>query len=165
MNTIWILCVDDEPDVLRAVENEIEPLEDYFPIESAQSVEEAWKVINRINDQGDRIGLILCDQIMEGKNGVELLVEMQSVEKLKRTRKVLLTGQAGLEATIRAINESRLDHYLPKPWATKEVFEVAQEQLTEFIIRTGTDPKPYLSALLPRLLAESIHKLGLLSDE
>lgn len=165
MKQIWILCVDDEPDVLRAVERELQDLEDTFPVDTAESAAEALEAIARIEASGDCLGLILCDHVMPDKNGVELLIEMHASPSLQKTRKVLVTGQAGLDATIRAVNDSRLDFYIAKPWADKEIETAARTQLTEYVIRSGINPKPYMKVLDAAKLSKSIYEDGLLSDE
>ena len=52
----------------------------------------------------------------------------------RAARRVLVTGQAGHEDTIRAINEAELDHYVAKPWDPEEFRAVVREQLTDFVL-------------------------------
>lgn len=161
---IYILCVDDEPEVLEAVERDIAQLEDDFPLETAESAGDAREVMNQIYQNGHRLGLILCDHIMPGDTGVDLLIEMRNNERTQHTRRVLLTGQAGLEATIQAVNAGKLNHYIAKPWSPDNLLSVARDQLTEYIIQTGINPLPYMQQLNSQRLAEVMHKRGLISD-
>ena len=165
MKSIWIICIDDEPDVLRAVERELGEIENTFPIETAESAAEAVEIRDRLLDAGDLIGLVLCDHIMPDRNGVDLLIEMHGDPRTRLTRKVLVTGQAGLDATIQAVNESRLDHFLAKPWETGAIRAVARAELTKFIVHSGIDPMPYMGELDPMEISRSIHGQGLISDE
>jgi diguanylate cyclase (GGDEF)-like protein len=51
---------------------------------------------------------------MPGMKGVELLEEVN--RRSPSTNKILLTGQAGLDAVVSAINRAGLNRYIPKPW-------------------------------------------------
>ncbi|MCH6258557.1 response regulator [Puniceicoccaceae bacterium K14] len=157
MSKIYILCVDDEPDVLEVIVRELEIFEDYFPVETASSADEARAVIRDIEKSGDHLGLILCDHVMIGENGVDLLISMQNSDFTLDTRKVLLTGQAGLEATVDAVNRASLSHYIAKPWSKDEVIKVVKEQMTHFFLRSGHDTLPYAMILDPMTLAKALH--------
>src|SRR5436305_14398605 len=51
---------------------------------------------------------------MPGMKGVELLEEVH--KRSPGTTKILLTGQAGLDAVVAAINKAGLNRYIPTPW-------------------------------------------------
>ena len=48
MSKIYILCIEDEPEVLEAVVRDLAKFEDKFPIESASCVDEARKVVDEV---------------------------------------------------------------------------------------------------------------------
>jgi CheY-like chemotaxis protein len=147
MQTIYLLCVDDEADVLDAVVRELAPLEDVFPVEAAASAAEARQRLDAIAKKGDAVGVLFCDHIMPGQSGVDLLVDLQKDPRWQDTRKVLLTGQAGLDATVKAVNQADLAHYIAKPWDRDELLKVARKELGEFLIVRDINPMPYLSHL------------------
>ncbi len=62
--------------------------------------------------------------------GVELLEEVH--RRSPRTVKVLLTGQAGLDAVVYAINRAGLDQYIPKPWDEPDLRLTIQSLLSRF---------------------------------
>ncbi len=159
-----MLCVDDEPEVLEAVERDLSPLENQFPLEIASSTSEAREVLKKIAEKGDELGIIFCDHVMPVETGVELLKSMEQDELWQKTRKVLLTGQASHEATIEAVNKGGLDHFVAKPWTQEELIYVAKEQLTEFIIRTDKDPMPYLASLDAAKLSAAVYRKGIITD-
>lgn len=158
MSKLVILCVEDEPDVLDAVVRGLEELEDTFPIEAAADAAEARELLEAIDARGDEVGLIFCDHIMPGENGVDLLVSLQADPRWKPARKVLLTGQAGLEATVRAVNEAELAHYVAKPWEENELIEVAKRELTAYVIHRDLNPMPYLQALDAAALGDQLRR-------
>jgi two-component system, chemotaxis family, chemotaxis protein CheY len=121
-------------------------------------------VIDEIHENGDRIGLILCDHVLPGENGVELLVELQSRPETKETRKVLLTGQAGLDATIKAVNKAGLNRYIAKPWDKEDLVEICREELTTYVIKTTTNLLPFMGILNAEKLSEAMRERGIPSD-
>jgi len=164
MNRVYILCVDDEPEVLEAIERDLREFEDRFPLETAESAREAREVCARILDNGDRLGAIVCDHLMPEETGVALLVSMKGEEALRETRRILLTGQAGQEDTVRALNEGGLDYFIGKPWNGDELRQVLRDQLTTYVLAAGLDPMPYLASLDVERLGEAIRQGGHLSD-
>ncbi|AAO11155.1 Response regulator [Vibrio vulnificus CMCP6] len=108
MNKYLILCVDDEREVLDSVLQDLSPFEDHFVLEGAESVAEAKNVIEEYDDEGVPLALILCDHIMPEQTGISFLIELSRGETTRKARKVLLTGQAGLEDTVEAVNHASL---------------------------------------------------------
>ena len=160
MSDIYIICVEDEPQVLDVVVRDLEALEDVFPIEIAHSAKDARELVKEIKEEGHRVGLILCDHIMPGDKGVDLLIEMQNDEFTKSTRKVLLTGQAGLEDTIQAVNNARLNRYVSKPWKPEQLLSVAVDELTSYVIEMEEELLPYMAVLDQERLQEAIRGKG-----
>lgn len=155
---IYIFVVEDEPEVLDAIVRDLEEFEDSFFIEMADSAEEARELISALTDDGHEIGLILCDHVLPGQNGVELLVEMQNDPSTKRTRKVLITGQAGLDETVRAVNEADLSHYIAKPWEKDELVDTARNLLTDYVLEQAENPMEFMSVLDSERIADYIRK-------
>lgn len=164
-SNIYILCIEDEQEVLDAVVRDLEKLEEQFPVETSTSAEEAREVIDKLFDDGKKIGLILCDHILPGDNGVELLIELHKTERTHSSRKVLLTGQAGLDDTVKALNEARLHHYIAKPWNKEELIEVSVKLLTDFVIENEENLLPYMATLDAEKISEHIRTRHNISDE
>lgn len=162
---IYILVVEDEPEVLDAIVRDITAFESRFVIEMADTAEEAREIIQSILDGGDQIGLILCDHVLPGDNGVELLVEMQNDPQTESTQKVLITGQAGLDETVRAVNQADLKHYIAKPWEKEKLVEIVTDQLTEYVLEHVSNPMPYMSVLDGERIAEQIRKGKSITDK
>jgi len=153
MNKIVILCVEDEAEVREAVMRDLQPFKPLMRIEAAEDVEDARAVLKECQAAGEPVGLILCDHLMPGVRGVDFLVELHKQPDYAATRKVLITGQAGLEDTVRAVNEARLHHYIAKPWSVETLQQVVRNQLTEFVLQSDMDLIPFISVLDgPRLL-------------
>ena len=114
-----ILTLDDDPDVLRAVERDLR--REYgseFRIARADSGEAALELLQALKRRGEVAALLLVDQRMPAMTGVEFL--QNAIEIYPDAKRVLLTAYADTEAAIRAINEVHIDHYLLKPWDPPE---------------------------------------------
>ncbi len=110
-----ILCVDDEEGVLNALEQQLTTrFGNECDIACAQSGDDALELIDELQRDGERLAVIIADQIMPGMKGVDLLEAVH--ERSPDTAKILLTGQAGLDAVVSAINRAELDFYASKPW-------------------------------------------------
>lgn len=144
-----ILILEDEPEVRAAVTRDLLGFADTLRIEPAEDVPDAWDVIDEITDDGDALALALCDHRLPGTTGIEFMGQMMSDERTQLTRKVLVTGQADLADTVRAVNEAGLDQYVAKPWKPEELQDVVRTMLTDYVELAGIDPVPYLSALDP----------------
>jgi len=157
---IAILCLEDESEVRDAIVRDLRPFAKHFRIEAASHVTDAEAVLGDLEKDGDPLGLILCDHRLPGESGVEFLTRLHHMPGYQVTRKVMLTGQAGHQDTIRAINEGGLNRYLTKPWNPTELADVVKSELTKYVVQTGMDPLPYLSILEPEPLLECISKRG-----
>ena len=110
-----ILCVDDEEGVLSVLQQQLDARFGHeCEIATALSAADALELIDEIEQDGEPLAVIIADQIMPGMKGVELLEKINRRSPL--TTKILLTGQAGLDAVISAINRANLNQYISKPW-------------------------------------------------
>lgn len=142
-----ILVIEDEPEVREALERDLEPFADTVRIEPAEDVADAREVLAEIAEDGDLLALVLADHRLPGETGVDFLVELAGSGDYDAVRTVLVTGQAGHEDTIRAVNEAGLDHYIAKPWTSEQLLATVRHELTEFVLATDLDPLPHLRAL------------------
>ncbi len=158
MNQLIILIIDDERPVLDALSRDLEPFADKFLIEPAESVDDARKVVASHLDKGNPLALVLADHLMPGTTGVDFLVELNNDPRTQPTRKVLVTAQAGLSDTIKAVNEANLHHYIAKPWTPNQLHAVVRQQLTDYIIETGRDPLPFVQVLDSQRLLDNLRR-------
>ena len=153
MSEIAIVVVEDEREVRDAVVRDLTPFAGFFRVEAAEDVDDARTLLGELGNDDVLTGLILCDHLLPGMLGIDFLIELEAQPETQGTRKVLLTGQAGLEDTIRAVNEAKLDYYVAKPWSPDDLEEVVKSQLTEFVLASEEDVLPYVPILDgPRLL-------------
>jgi diguanylate cyclase (GGDEF)-like protein len=126
-----ILCVDDEEGILTALRQQLGArFGNEVEIEVAQSAGDALELITELEREGERLAIIIADQIMPGMKGVELLEEVH--RRSPDTTKILLTGQAGLDAVVAAINRAGLNHYIPKPWDEPDLRLAVENLLRQY---------------------------------
>ncbi|MBN1550802.1 response regulator, partial [bacterium] len=115
----YIICVDDEQAVLNQLSNQLEEaFGNVCMVEYAESAEEALSLLEEISREGGNICLVISDQVMPGMKGDQFLEQVN--KKFPHTHKILLTGYAGLESAMYAINYAGLDKYIEKPWDKDE---------------------------------------------
>lgn len=114
-----ILCVDDDEEVLGAIERDLRShFGGAYRIVRANSAREALAAARQLKQRGASIALLVADQRMPEMTGTEFLNEARKLHP--EARKVLLTAYADTEAAITSINEIGLDYYLMKPWDPPE---------------------------------------------
>ena len=119
MATPIILAVDDEPQVLNAIERDLRShYRSDYRVLKAGSGAEALQALQQLKQRNTPVALFLADQRMPEMTGTQFLDEARKL--YPETRKVLLTAYADTEAAITSINTIGLDHYLMKPWDPPE---------------------------------------------
>ena len=147
MTKINIICIDDEREVLDSVTRDLDYFSEIFNIEECESASECLELLEELDLQGEAVAVVISDHVMPGMSGVDLLIEIECDPRFIGTKKLLLTGLATQEDTIRAINEAKLDYFLEKVWDPDELLQMVKELATEFIIEQGIDYKEYVNKL------------------
>ncbi|MBD2103016.1 FAD-dependent oxidoreductase [Leptolyngbya sp. FACHB-261] len=110
-----ILTVDDDPEVLQAIARDLRrQYGERFRILRADSGTAALEVVQQLKLRNEPISLFLVDQRMPRMSGVEFLEQALAI--FPQAKRALLTAYADTDAAIRAINTTRIDYYLLKPW-------------------------------------------------
>ena len=114
-----LLTIDDDPEVLRAIERDLRRkyAADYRVLR-AESGAAAMDIVRELKLRSNTVALLLVDQRMPGMSGVQFLE--QAIELFPDAKRVLLTAYADTDAAIAAINEAGINHYLLKPWDPPE---------------------------------------------
>jgi len=110
-----LLSVDDDSDVLRAIERDLRSHygADYRVIAS-DSPEGALDLLKGLKVRNDGVALLLADQRMPRMDGVAFLQEARHI--FPGAKRALLTAYADTNAAISAINQASLDYFFMKPW-------------------------------------------------
>ncbi|NMG20590.1 response regulator, partial [Brasilonema bromeliae] len=114
-----IITVDDDPEVLQAVARDLrQEYGDRFRIIRADSGASALEALEQLKLRNQPVSLFLVDQRMPHMSGVEFLEQAMSM--FPDAKRALLTAYADTDAAIRAINNTKIDYYLMKPWDPPE---------------------------------------------
>jgi thioredoxin reductase (NADPH) len=128
-----LLAVDDDPDVLRAVERDLrKQYSDRYRVMSSDSGPAALDILGRLAQRSEPVALLIADHRMPRMTGIEFLTA--AIREFPDVRRVLLTAYADTQAAIDAINLVKLDHYLLKPWdpPDRNLYPVLDDLLDEW---------------------------------
>jgi signal transduction histidine kinase len=116
-NRHTILVVDDEPDVVKSVQD---LLRYDYKVLGATSAAEGLKIL-----QGNEVHVVMTDQRMPETTGVEFLTHVRGEHP--DAIRLLFTGYADIRAVIEAINHGNVFRYLTKPWDPDELQAVIRQ--------------------------------------
>jgi two-component system sensor histidine kinase/response regulator len=126
-----IVCVDDQRMVIRSLKRELRSaLGNMYIIETAESGKETLDLFTKLLADQYEIPVIIADYIMPGMKGDELLRRIHAIAP--KTLKILLTGQANMEAVINAVNYANLYRYIAKPWETTDLILTVKEAIRRY---------------------------------
>ncbi|MCZ8343930.1 MAG: EAL domain-containing protein [Leptospira sp.] len=127
----FIVCIDDEFFILWNLKEQLKKVfGSQFSIETADSAESAVEIIQEIKESGGDLAVVICDQVMPGKNGDEFLIELHKDNP--KTKKIILTGQAPAQAIGNALNHGCLYRFLPKPWDSHDLELTIKQAIDAF---------------------------------
>jgi response regulator RpfG family c-di-GMP phosphodiesterase len=102
---VHVLCVDDEPRVLQGLKLN---LETHYRVSTAPGGAEALRVV-----EADPPAAIISDLRMPQMDGTVFLSKVRDLSP--ETVRILLTGQADIDAAIAAVNHAQVFRLLTKP--------------------------------------------------
>jgi len=110
-----LLSVDDDSDVLRAIERDLRSQYGAeYRVIGSDSPERALDILKQLKVRNSSVALLLADQRMPRMNGVEFLQEGMRI--FPDAKRALLTAYADTSAAISAINEANINYFFMKPW-------------------------------------------------
>ena len=131
-----ILIVDDDVDVLRALERNLSRAKDFTSVvETANNGEEA---LTKLAAQD--FALVISDFKMPGMSGVDLLKLVK--ERYPATVRALITGYSDVSIAREAINRAKIDHYMEKPWDRDEIRSAVKGLLELYEFKRRVDITP-----------------------
>lgn len=132
MNKVAVICVDDEPTILDSLKIELKKvLDNSYLIETCEDGEEALQLVDELLEDSYEIALVISDYIMPNIKGDELLRRVHTVSS--KTLKIMLTGQATMEAMRNVIQYANLYRYIPKPWDSADFQLTVKEAIHSYL--------------------------------
>lgn len=118
-----IMLIDDEQPILNALERLI--------------TRAGWKVRTFTDPllalhcaRSTSFSLVISDYRMATMNGAEFLNKLNQIQP--DIYKVMLSGQAGEEGIISAINQASIHHFLNKPWDNQQLLSLLDKGIAQF---------------------------------
>jgi thioredoxin reductase (NADPH) len=110
-----LLSVDDDSDVLRAIERDLRSQYGAeYRVIGSDSPEGALDLLKQLKVRNDTVALLLADQRMPRMDGVEFLQQAMGI--YPGAKRALLTAYADTNASISAINQASINYFFLKPW-------------------------------------------------
>lgn len=132
MNKPIILCIDDEPTILDSLKIQLKKIiGDEYLIETAEGCEEALELLDELIEDNYEVAVVISDYLMPGIKGDEVLRRIHDISP--KTLKIMLTGQADLEAVGNAIKYAKLYRYITKPWQVEDLSLTVQEAVNSYL--------------------------------
>ena len=130
MCDVAILCVDDENLILKVLKEQLQRcFGNKYIYEVAQSAEEAWIVIDELEQENIKILAIVSDWLMPNVKGDVFLAQVH--KRFPEIVTVMLTGQADEAAIERARQQANLYACLHKPWTEEELQQIITTALNQ----------------------------------
>lgn len=128
--TIRILCVDDEINILNVIRRQLCDLD--AEVHQACSAEEALLFLRRTHP----VHVVLSDYRMPGMNGIEFLKTVSC--QWPETSLILLSGFADTPEVSEAMEQPNLFTLLHKPWKSAELLKIITESVVLSLARHDT---------------------------
>ncbi|HEX4604351.1 MAG TPA: FAD-dependent oxidoreductase [Candidatus Angelobacter sp.] len=114
-----LLSVDDDADVLRAIERDLRShYGASYRVLASDAPDQALELLKQLKVRNDSVALLLADQRMPKMDGVGFLQEARQI--FPDAKRALLTAYADTNAAIGAINEANINYFFLKPWDPPE---------------------------------------------
>ncbi len=117
-----LLFVDDEENILRSLKRLFRPLR--YRVLTASSAALGLEVFEQ-----EEIDLVISDMRMPEMDGAAFLKAVAA--RWPDTVRILLTGYADMESTIRAVNEGNIYRYVSKPWEEHDLCSTVKQALAQ----------------------------------
>jgi CheY-like chemotaxis protein len=147
-----VLFVDDEPQVLDGIQRS---LRKHIDVQTAASGADGLRLLT----EAGPFALVVSDMRMPNMDGAQFLAKAR--EKSPDTVRMILSGQADLEATIAAVNEGHIYRFLSKPCPAEKLLAAIEDGLNQH--RLLTAEKVLLEQTLSGCVTMLIEILGMVS--
>lgn len=129
-DALTILLVDDEPNILKALQRLLRP--EGYKILLAESGADGL-----ITMATEKVDLIISDMRMPEMDGAMFLSLVR--KRWPDTMRLLLTGHADMTQTVSAINQGEIYRFIAKPWQDEEFLIIVRQALEQLNLKREND--------------------------
>lgn len=140
-----VLFVDDEPNILRALKRALFKFNINMLL--AESGQKALELLSE-----NTVHVVVSDMKMPHMSGAELLEQVARL--YPHTFRVVLTGFADIDSTIKAVNQGKIHRYLQKPWDNQELLNTLEEGLERVKLKDENERLQKLTRLQNKKLKD-----------
>ncbi|HIG00858.1 MAG TPA: response regulator [Myxococcales bacterium] len=126
MQAHTVLFVDDEPNILRAIQRILR--NENMTVLTATSAEEALNLLSHTE-----VHAVISDQDMPGANGVELLSRVR--DHHPAIIRMMLTGFTAMDVAVDAINRGEIFRLITKPWNDEELKTILRQAYDHYDLK------------------------------
>lgn len=159
---VKILCVDDEPGVLKAITRLF--MDEDYELFTAESGNDGLEILEKESP----VQVVVSDYRMPEMSGVDFLKEVR--KKWPETIRIILSGYADTASVVEAVNEGHIYKFIPKPWNDDELkmtiakavdvyFLKSQNESLSKELRDANEELKILNENLERLVEERTAEL------
>ena len=123
ITNIRILLIDDEPSITKSLKRLL--ISRPYTVVTSNNPTEALELY-----KNDEFTLVISDHRMPVITGSVLLSMMKSINP--KPKRILLTGQADIEAVAKAVNSGSIYKLLLKPWNNDDLLSVVDEAIEHY---------------------------------
>jgi phosphoserine phosphatase RsbU/P len=161
MNRRFVLLVDDDGEILRSLQRELDELFQELHL-TPELFDDPLKALEFIKSENRDIGIIIADQKMPGLSGSDLI--RKTAEINESIVSVLLTAYSDIDTVVSSVR-SGISGFMLKPWNERELAGEVRKayekhlslcersrqeaNLNSDMYRSGQFQQKYLSAPLP----------------
>jgi len=124
---IRILCVDDEKNVLKALQRVF--LDDDYELLMASTGDEGLRILKETSP----VQIVIADYKMPGMNGVEFLRDV--CQQWPDTVRIVISGYDDTASIVEAINEGQIYKFIPKPWNDEDLRVTISNALERYFLQ------------------------------
>jgi DNA-binding response OmpR family regulator len=118
-----ILIVDDDPDIVTAIQVNLEL--DGYGVHIARDGSEAVEIARQVRPE-----VVLLDLVMPGLDGYDVLEALQGDARTRQCRVIFLTAKSSAAGDVRARSQGAIDHIV-KPFAPADLLARVRAALQE----------------------------------
>ncbi len=119
----YVLIVDDEQNILEALKRAFS--DEPFKVVTARGGAEGLALLEK-----HEIKVVISDERMPGMSGADFIQLVRA--RYPNTVRIMLTGHASLESTIRAVNYGDIYRFFAKPWNDLELTHTIRSAIEKY---------------------------------
>lgn len=125
MDSKTLLIIDDDTNIIKSLSREL--MDEEYEIMSAESAEEGLEIVKK-----ETVQVVIVDERMPGMGGNTFLTIL--LKEYPDIVRIMLTGQANIDALITTINKGEVYRFFTKPWRSLDIVFAVRQAFEKYFI-------------------------------